>query len=150
MRNVGLFLLLLLLSFSSLCPSLSLSLLLAVSFLFWIFGKIMQEEKKRKDKAIAFYLDRLSSELPRDFSMVTLDIMSLFIRHLTKDKCCKINEKNTWLTQIRLQIICRLQLMEYSNNQQQQHQQQIIRNNTKNQPIMIGHGKLLRRRNEFE
>ena len=135
---------------SPLSVPLSLSLLLAVSFLFWIFGKIMQEEKKRKDKAIAFYLDRLSSELPRDFSMVTLDIMSLFIRHLTKDKCCKINEKNTWLTQIRLQIICRLQLMAYSNNQQQQHQQQIIRNNTKNQPIMIGHGKLLRRRNEFE
>lgn len=130
--------------FFFLSPSLfSSSLSLSCSLSLFCSGsseKIMEEEK-RKDKLIAaFYLDRLSSELMRDFLLVTLDIMSLFIRHLTKDKCCKINEKNTWLTQIRLQIICRLQLMAYNSNN---HQQQIIKNNSsKNQRIMIGHGKL--------
>ncbi len=121
----------------SLFLPLSLPLSLSVSLLFWIFGKVMQEEerkrnKEKKKKRKCFHT------LPiywAHFSMNIFVIMRSFIRNLTKYKCCKIDDKNSWLIRIRLQIIC-LQLMMCNN-----HHQINKNNNNKNQQQMIGHGK---------
>lgn len=66
--------------------------------------------------------------------MVTLDIMRSFIRILTTCESCKTNKYNhQWLIQIRLLTIY-LQLLMNKIYQQI--------NNTNQQQIVIGHGKI--------